>query len=402
MGIGIKTEYKKFKIFMFAYWVMMLSIAGMYSMYIVQAGFSKKEISIAVTIFTVSSLAGQIFIGYIADRTKRVKKILLISISVGIVVTAALIFAKQNWCIYIMILLWGFFLYGTVSLSEAWYIEILKENSTQKDFGKIRGFGSVGYGVSGVLLGFLLQNVGWSIYFWYILLSACFVLLVILMMTDNKGISLYKGSDGRKEDNGDISFKSALHEIVRIKPLRYIIIIVFIYNFVVKGIYNYLGVLVSDFGGGPLSLGFAYFFDATPEVITFFLTTRLLNKYRSKGLIFTAFVLQIIRLSLILVFNSPLSIILLGSLSGFAYGLLATAYKTYIYELAPDKYKISCLSLSESIIGLAGVLSAPVFGLIITMFSGYTSIVAGLCIYIAAAVFMAFNIYGERKKTLGP
>ena len=383
---------------MFVYWAMMLSIAGMYTMYIVQAGFSRKEISIAVTLFTVSSLVGQSIIGYIADRFKFVKKILLISISAGIIATAALIFTKENWCIYIMISLWGLFLYGTIPLSEAWYIEALKANGTQNDFGKIRGFGSVGYGISGVLLGLLLQNIGWSIYFWYIFLSACFVLLAILMMADNKGIALYKGSDGRKGDSGDISFKSALHEIVRIKSLRFIIIIVFIYNFVMKGIYSYLGVLVSDFGGGPLSLGLTYFFDATPEVVTFFLTTRLLSKYRSKELIFTAFILQIVRLSLILVFNSSLSIILLGSLSGFAYGLLATAYKTYIYELAPDKYKISCLSLSESIIGLAGVFSAPVFGFIIMKFGGYTSIVIGLSIVMAAAVFMALNIYSERRK----
>lgn len=34
------------------------------------------------------------------------------------------------------------------------------------------------------------------------------------------------------------------------------ITIIFMYNFVLKGIYNYLGVLVSDYGGGAASLGF--------------------------------------------------------------------------------------------------------------------------------------------------
>ena len=398
MGIGIKTEYNKFRIFMVAYWAMMLSVTGMYTMYIVQAGFSKKEISIAVMIFTFSSLIGQNLIGYLADRFKCVKKILFISISIGIIVTATLIFSRQSLYINILIFLWGFFLYGTVPLSEAWYIKVLKTNGDQKDFGKIRGFGSIGYGISGVILGLLLQNFGWSIYSWYIIISACFVLLVILMMSESKGIALYKVSGDHKGDIGNISLKEALYEIIGIKPLRLIIIIVFIYSFVAKGIYSYLGVLVSDFGGGALNLGLAYFFDATPEVITFFLTTRLLSKYRSKGLIFAAFILQIVRLSLILVFNSPLSIILLGSLSGFAYGLLASAYKTYIYELAPEKYKISCLSLSESIIGLSGVISAIVFGFVIMKFGGYTSIAMGLAIDIAAALFLAGNLLKERER----
>lgn len=382
---------------MFSYWTMMLGIVGMYSMYIVQAGFTKKEISITVTIFTVSSLVGQNIIGYLADRFKYVKRIFIISISVGIAASAMLFFIGHNCFIYIMIAFWGFFLYGTVPLSEAWYIEFLKENNRQKDFGKIRGIGSVGYGISGVVLGLLLQNFGWSIYFWYILISACFVMSIMFLMCENKSVALYKGCEVPNRNSCKISFRKALCETMKIKPLRFIVILVFIYTFVIKGIYNYLGVLVSDFGGGPLNLGLAYFFDASPEIITFFLTTKLLSKYRSKSLIFVAFILQVIRLTLILIFNSPLAIILLGSLSGFGYGLLATAYKTYIYELAPENYKISCLSSSESIIGLSSVISAPVFGFLIMKFGGFTSILIGLAIDVAAALFLAAGMYRERK-----
>ena len=76
---------------------------------------------------------------------------------------------------------------------------------------------------------------------------------------------------------------------------------------------------------------------------------------------FVAFILQIIRLSLILVFNSPVAIILLGTLSGFAFDYWPQPIRPS-YEVAPDKYKVSCLSLSRSIIGLSGVISAPVLG----------------------------------------
>jgi len=393
------NKYSMFKVFMFAYWAMMLSISGMYAMYIAQIGFSKKEISIAVTIFTFAALIGQNVFGYLADRFKCIKKILLVAISVGIIASIALNFSKQSWFISILIFLWGFFLYGTVPLSEAWYIGILKANGDQREFGKIRGIGSIGYGISGIILGLLLQNIGWNLYSWYILISSCAVLLVITLMSESKEIALYKagGGDGCGDTN-NASFKEAFEQIITIKSLRTIIIIVFIYSFVLKGIYSYLGVLVSDFGGGPLSLGLAYFFDASPEIITFILTSKLLSKYKSKDLILIAFILQIIRLSLILVFNSPLSIILLGALSGFAYGLIATAYKTYIYEVAPEKYKISCLSLSESIIGLSGVISAPVYGYLIIKFGGYTSIAIGLSIYIAMTLIISGKLYIERKK----
>lgn len=395
MGIKIKTGYSKFKFFMFTYWAMMLSVVGMYTMYIAEIGFTKSEISFAVTVFTLSGFIGQNFFGYLADRLKCIKKLLILSNIVGIVVSIALNFTTQIWSMGIIIFLWGFFLYGTVPLSEAWYMGVLKANGDENKFGEIRGRGSIGYGLSGILLGVLLKRLGWHVYSWYILVSTCITLVIILSMDENEGIIRGEGLvDDAREDR--VSIREAAEQIIHIKPLRSIVIIVFIYSFVLKGIYNYLGVLVMDFGGGPLSLGFAYFCDATPELITFTLTTRLLNKYHNKDLIFAAFIMQIIRLSLILVFNSPVAIILLGTLSGFAYGLLATAYKTFIYEIAPDKYKVSCLSLSESIIGLSGVISAPVFGFLFVKFDGHIAISIGLSIYVLIAIILGVRLYGTK------
>ncbi|HHW47245.1 MAG TPA: MFS transporter [Clostridiaceae bacterium] len=392
MGIIIRKEYYKFKIFMFIYWLMMVSTVGMYTMYIADAGFSKKEISIAVSIFTFSTFIGRNLIGYLADRFKSVKKILFISIIIGAIATIALLFSKDRWVINIIILLWGIFFNGSVPLSEAWYIEVLKENGDQNKFGTIRGFGSIGYSLSAILLGLLLEKFGWDIYAWYILISVCFLLLSILWIAESKEVKFYKAAGG-KRDKGDVSVKEGLAQIIKIRPLMYILIILFMYFFVVKGIYVYLGVLVSDSGGGPLSLGFAYFFDSTPELISFFLTSRLLRKYHSKNLIFAAIILQIARLLLILVFSSSLAIILMGTLSGLAYGLIAAVYKTYIYELAPEKYKVSCLGLGESVIGLSGVVSAPFFGFMIINFGTYASIAVGLAIGTAAALILAGNIF---------
>ena len=377
---------------MFAYWAMMLTVMGMYTMYIIHIGFSKTEIGLTVTICTFSALLGQNFTGYLSDHFKCEKKILLLSISVGILATAGLMLAQQNWHVYLAIALWAFFVYRTVPLSEAMIIGFLKTGNEMNRFGKIRGVGSIGYGVTGVLVGLILQNFGWGVYYWCILISIILAIISVLMLAEIKGVAFYKGCGKGAGEGGNISFKEAFRETVKIKQLRSIIIIVFMYTFVVKGVYSFLGVLVSDFGGGPLSLGFTYFFDATPEVVTFFLTARLMTRFHSKWLILVAFILQIIRLSFILIFNTSLAIILLGVLSGFAYGLIATAYKTYIYELAPEKYKISCISLSESIIGLSGVISVPVFGFILMTFGGVAAIASGLAIDLIALFIILRDI----------
>lgn len=381
---------------MFAYWALMLSVSGMYSMYIVEMGFSKKEISFAVSVFTISTLLGQNFIGYLADRYKCTKRILLISISIGVAAAVGMVLSKQAWFINIMIFIWGLFLYGTVPLSEAWYIRLLKKHKKENEFGKIRGLGSIGYALSGVFLGLLLQTFGWDIYVFYIIIFAGFVLLSIFLLTDNKGDSLVEAIVEGEQSNRKISIRDGLSQIMAIHPLRSMIIILFMYNFVVRGIYSYLGILLSDSGGGPLSLGVAYFFDASPEIISFFLAAKLLRKFKSQSMIFISFIIQILRLSLILIFPNILVITLLGMLSGLAFGMQAAAYKTYIYNLAPEKYKVSCLSISESIISLSGVISAPIFGFVIMKFGTYSSIAMGLVIDIMAAIVIAVSLL--RKK----
>ncbi|MFA6939644.1 MAG: MFS transporter [Clostridiaceae bacterium] len=389
----MKNKFNQFRAFLFLYWAMILSVTGMYTMYISDMGFSKKEISIAVTIYTLSGLIGQIIIGYIVDKLRQIKNVMAISLVIGLISAAGLLFIKENWQIYLMLTLWGFFISATYTLTDTWCINTLKATNEQRNFGKIRGFGSIGYGFSGVLLGLLLQSFGWKIYYWYIVLGIILTLIIMYFINDNSNLD-YENS------GSSISIKEGLEEIFKIKPLIVMIVIIFMYNFVVKGIYCYLAILVSDYGGGVASLGLTYCFDASPEIVTFFLTARLLKKHKSKSIILIAFLLQIIRLSVILVFGNSLAVILMGILSGFAYGLVAASYKTYIYELAPEKYKTSCMSISETIIGLSGIASAPIFGFMFTKFGSNSTILFGLIIdIILTFVMLTNNILSRKRKT---
>jgi len=365
----------------------------MYTMYIANMGFSKKEISIAVTLYTLSGLIGQIIIGYIVDKYKHIKSVISISLSMGFLSAAGVLFAKEIWQIYLMLIIWGLFISSTCALTDTWCIYTLKAEDEQRNFGRVRGFGSIGYGFSGAFLGILLQSFGWKIYCWYIIIGIMLTLLIIFFMKDESKLDF-------TSDSSSISFKEGINQIFKIKPLIAIITIMFMYNFVLRGIYNYLAILVSDFGGGVASLGLTYCFDASPEIVTFFLSARLLRKYKSKSIIFIAFLLQIVRLTVILIFNNSLSVILMSVLSGFAFGLAASSYKTYIYELAPDKYKASCMSISETIIGLSGIISAPIFGFMFTELGTKFTILFGLIIDILLAFIMLANNIMSKRSTI--
>jgi PPP family 3-phenylpropionic acid transporter len=157
LGVAhIKQEIIRLKIFMFAFWAMILTVTGMYTMYIINIGFSDVEISLAVTISTLFCMLGQNFTAYLAERFKCLKKTLLLSIGVGLIVPVILMTARQNWQVFAALALWAFFVYGSVPLSDAWCIGFLKSRDMLNSYGGIRGLGSIGYGLAGVLFGMLL------------------------------------------------------------------------------------------------------------------------------------------------------------------------------------------------------------------------------------------------------
>jgi MFS family permease len=373
---------------------MMVSVMGMYSMYVIKLGFTKKEVSIAATLVTIAGLIGQSFIGYLVDKYKTIKKILLFCISLGFVLAIGISFTQVTWHIYILIFIWGFFVAGTAPLSEIWALETLKKYNEQRNFGRVRGFGSIGYGFSGAFIGVLLQRFGWGMYHWYIIIALTATMSAIMLIKDGERSITSNVKTDKKEK---ISLKEAFSIIFKTKPLLVIITIMFAYNFVMRGIYSYLGILVSDFGGGAQSLGLTYFFDASPEMITFFLAGALIKKFNSKKVIFFAFLLQIIRLSVILIFNNAAAVISMGVLSGLAFGLVTASYKTYLFEIAPEKYRASCMSLSDSIIGFSAIISAPVFGFVFTQFGTNAAITFGLVVFVLSVLVMLKDILKPNK-----
>lgn len=389
-------EINRFRVFTFMYWAMMVSVMGMYTMYEIQIGFTKQQISISATIYTIASLVGQSFIGYLVDKFRTIKIIMVVCIGLGIIVAAGITMTNVAWHIYILMFIWGFFVSGTSPLTELWTIDILKKYKAEKNFGRIRGFGSVGYGVSGALIGILLDNFGWRIYSGYIVLSIAATLIVAFFIEDTPKESMNHENKG-SQDKSEISAREALGMVFKIRPLLVIVLIMFAYSFVMKGIYSYLGVMVSDMGGGLTSLGFTYFFDACPEIITFFLTGKLLKKFHSKNIIFAAFFLQLIRLTVILIFQSAAAVIFMGIFSGLAFGLVQASYRTYAYELAPEKYRASCLATADSIIGISAIVSAPVFGFVFTELGTNAAIIFGLFIYIVAVLVIMKDIILKRK-----
>ncbi len=408
---NMKSDFAKSRFFMAVYWGMLLCMTGISTLFMLRNGFSRLEVSLAVSGYALFALVGQNVLGFMADRVGNVRRIMLVSISAGLLIAYALSIAVEHWQMLALIWSWAFFLTGTVPLADAWVIGMLKKTGSQRRFGEIRGLGSIGYAISGVALGFILEKIGWDYYYWYIASSVLITLLSIFIIKDDNSIALYKvtgdktvekkGEEtGRGGSRSGIKIGEVFRAIIRIRELRNIIIIMFMYIFFVRGIYSYLAVMISDLGGGAINLGYTYFFDAAPEIVTFFLASKLLARFEGRWLILAALLLQVLRLVLIFILNNTLSIILLGALGGFSYGLIASAYKTQIYELAPARFKISCVSLSESLIGLAGLCSVPVFGFVIAEYGGRYSVGIGLGLAVITVAFILKTQGFGRKSRL--
>lgn len=118
-----------------------------------------------------------------------------------------------------MISIWGFFICGTPPLTDAWCIAALQRYNEQRNYGRVRGFGSIGYGISGALLGLLLQRFGWKIYYSYIITLLLLTLIIIFFMNDDSKINI-------SNPDSNISIKEGLNQVFKIKPIIIMITII--------------------------------------------------------------------------------------------------------------------------------------------------------------------------------
>ncbi len=339
------------KAFLFFYYSAMTVIVSYLPVYFQEIGLTGAQIGVLLAVGPLAAMFSQPFWGYMTDKYRTSKKIILFCI-IGTLVGSLFLFQTINY----------YFLIGAVFIFQGFLSPVggLGDSLTQKtairlstSFGSIRLWGSLGFAIMSLLMGFLLAKIGVQ----YLYLPFLFFLILTLVFTlrirDVETSSV------------PISIRDATKLLGNKKFMLFLVIIMFV-TITHRANDSFLGIYIVEKGGNESFIGWAWFIGVVSEAVIFATATYWFRKYHALTFICIAGLLFALRWIIMGIIVNPVLVLPLQVLHGFSFGVFYLCAFHYVTKIVPEELQSTGHLLFYSFFfGLSGMLGSSFGGVII-------------------------------------
>jgi len=281
---------------------------------------------------------------YVADRFQIHRHLLTLAMAGTIPFIISLIWVNTFWWVLICFGLFAFNFAPLFALTDDAILTLLEKNET--DFGKIRVWGSISFGLSALLVGALADMLYLSVsYIMYaIFMGVCIIISLSMEQPEIKTQKLTWDS-----------VKNFIQD-----PFW----LLFLCGVLLSGygqsiIMNYFPALLLSLGATNTSIGLAINVSTVSEIPVMLGSAYLIKKYPSKYLLICAFVALLIRSLGYVLINRADCLILFQLFHGLSSSLFWVTAVVYIRQEAPRNLHATALSILSAIYyGFAGGLGS--------------------------------------------
>ena len=369
-------EKKKISLFslyyLLTYFIYAFSISQ-YLPYLTSIGYNATEKSILLSIIAIAGMGFQWVFGYLSDKWKTVKKILLVAFILYAIASYFLYSNETKIFVYhaLAMAMSGGLYHLAFDLTDSWVME--SGEYVNRYYSSIRAFGSIGWGIGCLVVSQLIIAFGYISIGISMLLSSVLATAILLLLPDaNKALNEGQASLQITEIKALLTDKIYLLAILTLFML-FAINVLNIYAVVEK---------IIALGGGNLEVSYKNTIQATIEIPMFFLGAKLAKKYSSYTFIGISAAAFGIQFMLIALTNQVSVIILLCFFQCLTYPFMLMAGKQLMYDLSPAHMKSSGQLFAFSILNCFSAFIIPLISGVITNQFGINA-----CIYFG--VFLA-------------
>lgn len=329
--------------------------------YLTSIGYSPVERGILISSIAIVTIVVQLIFGYLSDKYKTVKKLFIIIM---------IIFAGASWLFYtvdssqfvlhlILVALCGGFSNLGMGVEDNWVLE--SDERTRSFFSVIRAFGSFGWAIGGIVLGYLINNFGYKsmsvmvLFFTVITLAGCLFLGDAVKSNDPTSQSITK--------------KDVL-ELLRNKTYILVIAILFLLS-CIQMFNNYTLIdKIMILGGTSKEVGITATIKGLVELPMFFAGPMILRNYRAKALLIVSAIAYTIQFILFGLATTVSGLLMLIGLQMITNPCLIIASKVMIDELTSDACKSTGQLIAMSIYTGGASLLIPYISGVLTEWKG--------------------------------
>jgi len=270
--------------FYFFYYFFVGSFVPYWGIYLQSENFSPSSIGILLSLFQISRIVAPNFWGWLADHTgHRVKWIKLTSF-LGLIGFIGIFWAKGFFWIFLVMSALSLFTSSTLPLAESLTLAHLA--TTDGHYSRIRLWGSIGFIVASLFLGYLIDLQGINILLWVLLITQAIIFFLSNTIPEAKEIHHKKN---------DLS----IWKIIKTPSVVALLIGCTLMVSAHGVLYNFYSIYLKEHGYSSAAIGWLWAVGVICEIFIFMLMPKILRRYSLKTILLISLFLGVIRFILI-------------------------------------------------------------------------------------------------------
>ncbi|MFD0674311.1 MFS transporter [Cohnella sp. GCM10027633] len=350
-GINDSAQLLVLRGMQFLNYAFMVLLIAYFPLYFESLGFTKFQIGAVYSIGPMLSIASNIIVGIVSDRSQNLRRVLSI-LFVGQILGLALLLPQKEFGIMAGIMAF-FYLCQTPMNAMMDSITLLAAQQMNRSFPSIRMFGSLGYAVCAVLFGYILKHYG----------SDQTLVIGLVVVASSLVLSLFLGNfqaSLRKFEFGGLLGIFKERETIAFFVM---IMLVSIAHRINEG---FLSLAMRELGADDSVIGLASLASSVSEIPVFFLLAKYGHKFRELPLLAIASVMYVVRLGLLSFADEPWMMVALQTMHSVTFGIFYITALRFLQIVIPDEFRSSGQAVFAVVwSGLAGVAAGTLGGWLI-------------------------------------
>lgn len=375
----VTTRLKGFNFLFFSMFALFISFLPVYADGI---GISGTHIGIVLASGSLISIVFQPLWGMVSDRTRTIRKVLLLLLACSIVTGVFMFNTSALWSFALFVALMNVFYLPTDPL-----VESLNFQTTQREkvsYGSVRMFGAMGYAVTSLLAGYGLQQWGMGSLAWIYAGVGVTALCLAFTIADVQ-------SSAKPALFGHLKqFFTQSHAL----SFFLLVLVVAIPH---KMNDTFVGLYMEQLGGSVRLTGLSWFVMTLTETVFFALSARLIKPGKERLFMTLAAGMYAVRFLLSGMADHPYELVAVQVLQGVTFVLFYVGAMQYLYAIVPEQWKSTGQTvLTVLFFGVSGIVGSSIGGWVIEAWGG-AALYEGMAAFAALGFLLSFVLLKKPK-----
>jgi PPP family 3-phenylpropionic acid transporter len=343
------TLHKNLSRFYFVYYFFVGVFVPYWGLYLQSEQFSLVEIGILMSLFQISRIFAPNFWGWLADHTEKRTIWIRLNTVLGVLGFIAAFWVEGFWPMLLVMGALSLFTSSIMPLSESLTLAHLAK--TKGHYSRIRMWGSVGFIVASIALGYIIDWAGISSLLWTILAVQIVLFLLTFTLAEAKVA---------QHHTDDFSVWYILRNPVVISLLLGCALMVTAHSV----LYNFYSIYLAEHGYSKGMIGWLWSVGVVCEIGVFMLMPMIMRRFSLKQIILSSLALAVLRFSMIgLAVDNLVLLLIAQGLHAATFGSFHVATVQVVTQFFNGKHQAKGQAIYNSVTyGIGGTIGGVAGG----------------------------------------